>query len=53
MLQKMPQNKRQAAHIQSLMPIFRNIEFFRDREIEDRTIMDIIATSNYEFIKKN
>jgi CRP-like cAMP-binding protein len=36
-----------------LLPTFKNIEFFKDRGIEDRTILDVIATSSYEFIRKN
>ena len=39
--------------MQSLLPTFKNIEFFKDREIEDRTILDLVATSSYEFIKRN
>jgi hypothetical protein len=35
-----------------LLPLFREAEFFKKRDMDDRTLIDLIGTSKYMVAKK-
>ena len=49
---KKEQGKRQTAEINLITPYFRQIEFFKEKEIKDSYYFDIVNALQYESFKE-